>query len=100
MSRKTGNTSGPRTDHSHESDSMRAYAKLLTNGDPFSPVTTVAGPMPAGALVTIMDAAAALLEVHDATGISLDSWRGPRELVEYALTLMQFPANTLLDNRV
>lgn len=26
--------------------------------------------------------AAALLECHDLTGISLDNWRGPREFVE------------------
>lgn len=30
-------------------------------------------------------AAAALLEVHDATGISLDNWVGPRGLVEFLI---------------
>ena len=35
-----------------------------------------------------MECAAALLEVHDSTGISLDDWRGPRELVETALRIV------------
>ena len=30
----------------------------------------------------MLEAAAALLEVHDSTGISLDNWNGPREFVE------------------
>lgn len=31
------------------------------------------------------EAAAALLEVHDQTGLSLDNWKGPREFVEMLL---------------
>lgn len=36
--------------------------------------------------ITAFQAAAALLESHDDTGVVLDNWAGPRELVEYCLS--------------
>lgn len=49
---------------------------------------------------TICQAAAALLEVHDDTGISLDNWVGPREVVETALMTIGLPRETFLENHV
>ncbi len=43
--------------------------------------------------------AADLLEVHDATGISLDDWTGPRNLVNFALSRFT-TGGTLLPNGV
>jgi hypothetical protein len=40
------------------------------------------------------EAAAALLETHDTSGISLDEWKGPRELVEF------FIGESFLENHV
>lgn len=88
------------TDHAEEIATMRAWAEMLTKGDPFSKVTTASGEMPTGTLVTILEAAAGLLEVHDHTGISLDDWHGPKELVQHALVLMQFSPDALLPNGV
>lgn len=42
----------------------------------------------------IAECAAALLQCHDETGISLDDWPGPRELVEYAIE------SRLLENHI
>ncbi len=47
-----------------------------------------------------MRTAAALLEVHDDTGISLDNWVGPRELVELCLHTLGYPDGTFLENHV
>lgn len=46
------------------------------------------------------EASAALLEVHDDTGISLDDWVGPREMVEACLTGIGYPDGTFLENEV
>lgn len=48
----------------------------------------------------IVKAAAALLTCHDATGISLDNWTGPRELVEQALTIIGKGDEDFVENGV
>lgn len=59
-----------RTDHSAEIGQMLAHAD------------EIAGQMGKRGLTINLRAAAALLEVHDATGISLDAWPPVREFVE------------------
>jgi hypothetical protein len=79
MSRKleVPNDHGGTTDHGDEILAMRQQA-AMTQGDDITSALEVA----------MLNCAAALLEVHDATGIVLDTWSGPRELVELALELI------------
>jgi hypothetical protein len=63
------------TDHSTEIEHLRNDALLFS-----------ARYGATSAQAVISAAAADLLECHDATGISLDNWKGPRALVEYALS--------------
>lgn len=49
---------------------------------------------------TLIQTAMTLLETHDATGISLDDWTGPREMVLLALNLVGYPDEALLENGV
>jgi len=44
----------------------------------------------------ILDAAADLLECHDATGVTLDEWSGPKALVHAALELVGLEPERLL----
>lgn len=67
----TPNRSGGTTDHSDEIRDLRAFSRQSR------------GPSDAA---IIARAAADLLEVHDASGISLDDWTGPRDLVNLALS--------------
>lgn len=88
------------TSHEHEIKTMREWVRMLVKGEPMAVMETKIGVIPAGVLAVILEASAALLETHDATGISLDDWTGPRELVELGLVLMLFPEGTLLANGV
>lgn len=48
----------------------------------------------------ILFGAAALLEVHDATGISLDDWTGPHEIVIQGLLIAGYDRSAFLENGV
>jgi hypothetical protein len=65
---RTGGT----TDHSEEIRELRERARTYAQSAPASAI--------------VCRAAADLLEVHDRTGISLDRWDGPRDLVNLALS--------------
>lgn len=93
---KHGSYEARHSDHSAEIEAMRAKAAEIRaqeseNPDPLEPE---------GLQVLVLECASALLEVHDDTGISLDDWKGPRELVEGALALTGFPEGTFLVNEV
>lgn len=79
------------TDHFSEIVHMRAVAGVLMARYPDASTT----PRQAYYEVTILMAGAALLEVHDATGISLDDWVGPHQLVETALEIAGYDTNAL-----
>ena len=64
--------SGGTTSHEDEIRELRENAERFAIND-------------AGSAI-VARAAADLLEVHDASGISLDNWAGPRNLVNLALT--------------
>lgn len=67
-----------RTDHSEQIKNLRQTGEVIARSEGGD----------TGALherVLMFEAAAALLEVHDTTGISLDNWKGPREFVEMML---------------
>ena len=89
----SGSYKAEHTDHSGEIAKMRDRANLI--------VKTFRGTgkhEPSQAMVleaTLLMAAAALLEVHDDTGISLDNWIGPRQLVESALELCGYDSDTV-----
>lgn len=66
------------TNHSEQITDLRNTAMSLERGDhKDSPDIKKR--------IIMFNAAAALLEVHDDTGISLDNWKGPREFVEMML---------------
>lgn len=71
------------TDHSEEISALRFLVDSTRNHE----------------VAIIARAAADLLEVHDATGISLDDWIGPRNLVNFALSRYT-TGGTLLPNGV
>lgn len=50
--------------------------------------------------VVVLDAAADLLECHDATGVTLDDWTGPKALVHEALAMIGLEPHHLLANGV
>lgn len=69
-----------RTNHRHQIEIMRKVATKPNNvGSQFSHRVL---------------AAAALLEVHDDTGISLDNWHGPKEFVNDVLAEFDLPPFT------
>lgn len=74
------NRSGGTTNHVEEIDQLRARAAELRTLRP--------NPRPPQDAVVVLEVcaletAAALLEVHDASGISLDDWVGPRQLIDF-----------------
>lgn len=66
----------PKTDHSEK------IAKLRAGADRARTRKTIEAKQAA----INLDCAAALLEVHDATGISLDNWPPVRAFVEYLIS--------------
>lgn len=64
-------------DHSADITALRSTAKQLRALHTSEELTHLIAVKSA-----MYETAAALLEVHDATGISLDHWKGPRDLVE------------------
>ena len=83
------------TDHTDEIAALRSESQRLMRETPFEKAQYVDAILNAA-----FETAAALLEVHDATGISLDDWVGPRELVESCLTGIGYPDGTFLPNHV
>lgn len=77
------------TNHSVEIEALRAKANEIMAANPVpadgQPLMSYEDNLTLRTQVSTLLCAAALLEVHDATGISLDDWTGPRELVENAL---------------
>lgn len=69
------------TDHSDDIAALRAFTKNIMEQYPDIDDCPDLEQLQA----VVCQAAAALLECHDATGISLDNWTGPRELVVQAL---------------
>lgn len=105
MSKRVGsNGTGRRTDHSDEITRLRQitdHTMEVGKDDPATVMTYEGFVLPAAVMAAICECAAGLLEVHDATGISLDEWAGPRELVELALALAGYdPEVTFLENGV
>lgn len=79
------------TDHNIEITAMREKAKEIVQKYPIGGEERA--PESEFWKCTILMASAALLECHDATGISLDDWVGPRELVELGLTLIDLDSD-------
>lgn len=75
------------TDHSEEIAALRGVADDDTDG--MSDLNKA-----------VLLAAADLLEVHDATGISLDNWFGPKELIAQALKMVYPDEDRFLENGV
>lgn len=92
----TPNPKGGTTDHSQDIARMRSYAGIAMSkyGDPLD------APMEDNFRIYICMAAAALLEVHDDSGISLDDWLGPRELVEIAMNIVGLSPTDFIENGV
>jgi hypothetical protein len=85
------------TDHSDEITMMRYAATAIRTRYPDSKDCPYVEYLEA----RVLDGAADLLEVHDATGISLDDWDGPRKLVETAMRILKLDhATTFLTNGV
>lgn len=81
------------TDHTDEIAALRADSMALVRTvDPEQATDDQA--LRCAAMMTASD----LLEAHDATGISLDTWAGPRALVELCLRLLGYPDDTFLTN--
>lgn len=80
------------TDHSDEVARLRAVTKrcmeLSELGGWDTEITLGDFTLPVMVMGAVTECAAALLEVHDDTGISLDNWVGPRELCELALLII------------
>lgn len=91
-----GTYSGIHSDHSEEITALRQRVGLLITQHPPETATPEQA-----ILITGLETAAALLEVHDDTGISLDNWIGPRQLVESAFMYLGLdPDATFLENGV
>lgn len=87
-----------RTDHGADINQMRLVIKQLRL-QLASSQTNPADLAPLQREVVILKAAADLLECHDDTGISLDSWPGPRALVELAFEIISpFGSATIQPN--
>lgn len=84
------NSSGGTTNHVQEIDQLRARSReiRLAHPHPKPPQDDHIFLQVAG-----LETAAALLEVHDASGISLDRWIGPRQLVEFFIGPGKFLEN-------
>lgn len=91
MSSHVHNASGGTTEHEAEIAALREEAFLLQSLTP-----TPRSPEDDDLVLRVcaLMTAAALLEVHDASGISLDDWIGPRQLVEH------FIGDAFLENGV
>lgn len=96
MSSYAPNPSGGTTDHTIERLIMVARAREIMQQYP--DVRTCPAELRKDA--AILMAAAALLEVHDASGISLDDWIGPRQLITEALELVGLTDDLFLPNGV
>lgn len=95
MSHYARNASGGTTDHTDEIRALRAESNRLCREVKPEDATPEQAILNAAFM-----ASAALLEVHDASGISLDNWIGPREMVEACLTGIGYPDGTFLENGV
>lgn len=84
MSTHASNPSGGTTDHSEEILAMRQAAARIQVQYPYADLC----PDEKRKDATILVAAAALLECHDTSGIALDDWTGPLELVYEGLWLI------------
>lgn len=82
------------TDHSQEIAALRVQSRRLMRKHPAESAT-----LEQAIANAAFETAAALLEVHDDTGISLDEWIGPRQLVERCLEAVGHP-DTFLENHV
>lgn len=82
------------TDHSEEIAVLRATAVGTLRSFP------TGAPDEKRRNAAMLMCAAALLEVHDESGVSLDNWIGPLELVVEALLLVGRPAEDFLPNQV
>lgn len=94
---ESDNYSALHTDHSAEIQAMRDFALSIVAKYPDGASTA---PHLEFLEATVCMAAAGLLEVHDDSGISLDNWTGPRELVETGLMIVGLPRETFLENHV
>lgn len=75
-----GSYTATHTDHSDEIAEMYRLAReMMETTDPAEATVEQA------LTIATLRCAAALLEVHDDTGISLDKWDGPDDLVNYGL---------------
>ena len=83
------------TNHDLEIAAMRADSEAIMDA-----VDPALATLEQGFRCAAMMTAAALLEVHDATGISLDTWTGPLHLVEMCLRVLGYPEGTFLRNGV
>lgn len=88
------------TDHSGEIEALRAKVAEIMAQYPDTSVLPDEERLRVRMQSSHLMCAAALLEVHDDTGISLDNWVGPRELVEDSLEFLGFPDGTFLENHV
>ena len=91
----SGSYTATQTDHTDEIAALRSESARLMRETPPEEAQHVDAILNAA-----FETAAALLEVHDATGISLDDWDGPRELVVACLTGIGYPDGTFLPNHV
>jgi hypothetical protein len=88
----------PNVSHRYQIQNLRQRASELrrdpTTGIERDPMDTTTGCQSAMTEAAAYETAAALLEEHDATGISLDNWTGPRELVNRCLSALGWVAFT------
>lgn len=86
------NAKGGTTDHSEEIAEMEKFVAIsMAEKD-----------VPYGMFLEtlIVKTAATLLQGHDDSGISLDNWTGPRELVEQALSIIGKGDEDFVENGV
>lgn len=84
------------TDHSTDIAALRGISERIVAA--FPDVNTA--PSETRKDAVIAECAAALLEVHDDTGIALDNWTGPYELVIEGLALIGQPREAFIPNGV
>lgn len=84
------------TDHSDEIAAMRVAVEAIMATFPFG----LGCPDELRKDTVILMASATLLKCHDDTGVSLDDWLGPRQLITEALLLIGLDDTTFLTNGV
>lgn len=103
MSTRKDGSDYTHTDHTDEIRALRVESdrimRTFQRGRPTAEPSKVDVRWKDDIVMTAFAASAALLEVHDATGISLDNWAGPKQLVKACLRAIGLDG-TFLENEV